>query len=101
MNEGKASFTLTFYLYVCLHISDGVRRQTAPQFGGKDRSGPADAQRVQTAGSRSGGFDGKRSEPSIWRAANPPVYYLKWKSGVHRRYGAHFLQNTRGQEVAN
>lgn len=101
MKEGRASFTLTCHISFCLNNSDRLRRETASQFGGENRGGAAAVKCVQPAGPFAGGFYRGRGEPSVWRAANTPVYYLEWESGVYRRDGANFLQNTRGQEVAN
>lgn len=88
-------------MFFCLHNSDGLRRETASQFGGENRGGAAAVEFVQAAGPFAGGFYRGRGEPSLWRSANTPVHHLEWESGVYRRDGTDILQNTRGQEVAD
>ena len=88
-------------MYFYLHNSDGVRRETAPQFRGENRGGATVVECVQAEGALDGGFDGERSELCLWRSANTPVHHFGWESGVHRRDGTDILQNTRGQKVAD
>lgn len=96
----NANFALTCLYFVSCNVV-WVRREAAPHSGGESPSSSVAAERVQAAGSVVGGFCGKRSEPSVWRPANPTLYYLKWKSRVHWRDGTDILQNRRGQEVVD